>query len=171
MIPRPASSEHAPYYGRYISRVPECDILELLQTQNRDTLALLDDIGEKRGSYRYEPGKWSIKQVIGHVTDVERVFTYRGLVFSRGDSTPQAGIEQDDWAMAANHDDRSLADVAAELASVRAATLTLFRSFSDDMWSRSGTASDCRFTARAVPWIIAGHELHHVNVIRERYLG
>jgi hypothetical protein len=105
------------------------------------------------------------------VTDVERVFAYRGLVFSRSDSTPQAGIEQDDWATAANHDDRSLADVTAEFASVRAATLTLFRSFSADMWSRVGTASDCRFTARAVPFIIAGHELHHVNVIRERYLA
>lgn len=170
MIPRPEADEYASYYGRYIEQIPECDILEFLETQARDTQTFLGSLDEARGNQRYEPGKWSLKQVIGHVTDVERVFAYRALVISRADSTPQAGIEQDDWAERANHDERSLADVTAEFVSVRAATLTLFRSFADDMWLRRGTASDCVFTARAIPFVLAGHEVHHVNVIRERYL-
>lgn len=170
MIPRPEADEYAPYYGRYIAQIPECDILEFLETQARDTQKFLAGLDEARGNHRYEPDKWSLKQVMGHVTDIERVFAYRALVFSRSDSTPQAGVEQDDWAEQANHDARSLADVSAEFTSVRAATLTLFRSFADDMWMRRGTASDCVFTARSIPFVIAGHELHHVQVIRERYL-
>jgi len=169
MIPRPAPEEHAPYYGRYIERIPECDILEFLETQNRDTLALLAEFGDARGGFRYAPGKWSINQVVGHVTDVERVFAYRALVFSRADATPQAGMEQDDWAETADHDKRTLSSIAAELATVRKATVSLFRGFTDDMWTRVGVANDCRFTARAMPFIIAGHELHHVGVLRERY--
>ena len=171
MIARPDPSEHAPYYSRYISEVPECDILEFLDTQKRDTLALLEEIGEARGGHRYEPGKWSIKQVIGHVTDVERVFAYRALVISRADSTPQPGMEQDDWARDGNHDERSLADVAAEFDSVRNATLTLFGGFSAAMMARTGVASGCSFTASSFAFILAGHELHHVGVIRERYLS
>ncbi len=171
MIQRPDDGEYAPYYSGYISQVPECHVLEFLEARKRDTLALLSEIGEQRGGLRYAPDKWSIKQVIGHVVDTERVFAYRALVFSRNDATPQAGIEQDDWTREANHDERTLADVAGEFASVRDATLTLFRGFSDDMWLRKGTASDCPFTARAMPYVIAGHEKHHIGVIRERYLG
>jgi len=170
MIPRPAPSEYAPYYGRYVALVPEDDVLAFLDTQKRATQALLKEVGEERGGHRYAPDKWSIKQVVGHLTDAERVFAYRALVISRSDRTPQAGFEQDDWVTKANHDQRPLADVAAEFAAVREATLSLGRSFSDEMWGRTGVASDCSFTARALLFIIAGHEVHHVGVLRERYL-
>ncbi len=170
MIPRPASDEYAPYYGPYVARVPDGDLLRQLETQHRETQALLGEIGEKRGGYRYAPDKWSIKQVIGHLTDTERMFSYRALVFARSDTTPQPGMEQNDWARVGEHDARPLADVASEFASVRAATLSLFRGFSDTMWGRNGVANNVEFTTRALAYIIAGHELHHLGVVRERYL-
>ncbi|HZM14844.1 MAG TPA: DinB family protein [Candidatus Krumholzibacteria bacterium] len=170
MLARPEATEYAPYYGKYIGALPEGDILEILASQNRQTLQLLEQLGEEKGNFSYAPGKWSIKQVIGHLCDTERVFSYRALAFARNDRTPLPSMEQDDYVAASNVQRRTLRSVAAEFGSIRAATLSLFQSVEGDMWLRRGTASDCEFTVRTLPYIIAGHELHHMKVVRERYL-
>jgi len=171
MLSKPARDEYAAYYGRYIDQLPAGDILDILQTLNRDTLSLLAGLGEEQGNYRYAPGKWSLKEVVGHLSDVERVFAYRALSFARLDPAPLPGIEQDDYVAAGRFDVRSLRSMAEEFASVRAASLTLFASLDAERGMRRGNASNCDFTVRSIPYIIAGHELHHMKVVRERYLG
>lgn len=168
-IPRPDPDEFAPYYGTYISQVPDTDILDLLAEQNRETAALLEGVPPTREDYRYEPGKWSIKQVVGHLSDTERAFAYRALRFSRGDAQPVPGFEQDAYVAGANFDDRTMADLTSEFVAVRQGTLALFRSLSPDMLVRRGTASGVTFSVRAIPYIIAGHERHHVRMLRDRY--
>jgi len=167
---RPAVSEHAPFYGRYIEQVPDGPIAETLEAQRRESADLLRGIGEEGSLHRYEPGKWSVKEVVGHVIDVERVFALRALAFSRAERQPLFGMEQDEWVAAATFDRQPIADLADELDSVRRATLTLLRGLAAEQWLRRGTASGCEFTVRSIPWIIAGHERHHVGILRERYL-
>ena len=169
-IPRPSADEFAPYYGRYISAVPDGDVLPLLERQIDDTVALLRTIPEARGSYRYAPGKWSIKEMLAHMADTERVFAYRALRFARGDRTPLLGFEQDEWVPFSNADARPLGDLVEELRLVRGATVALFRGLDDAALARRGTASGVEFTARALAWIIAGHERHHLRILGERYL-
>jgi uncharacterized damage-inducible protein DinB len=169
-IPRPAPDEYAPYFGGYIDEVPPGDVLEILDRQMAETQALLRSLPESRALHRYAPGKWSIKEVVGHVSDAERIFTYRALCFSRNERAPLPGFEEDEYVAAAGFDTRSLADLARELESVRAATLTLFRGLSDELLLRRGTANAKPYTVRAIAFIIAGHERHHVRVLRERYL-
>ena len=169
-IPRPFPDEYAPYYGGYIDQVPDGDVLDLLQRQIEETTDLISGVVPERGSYRYAPGKWCLNDVLGHLCDTERVFTYRALRFSRGDTQTLPGMEQDDYVARANFAERLTADVLEEFRTVRAATITLFRSLTADMLARRGTASDCPFTARAIAYIIAGHERHHIHVLRERYL-
>jgi uncharacterized damage-inducible protein DinB len=167
---RPESNEYAPYYEKYVSLVPAGSIIETLQSQAADTLALLRGVSEERAASRYEPGKWSVKEVVGHVIDTERIFSYRALRFARNDKTPLPGYEQDDYARAANYDARTLADLADDFERVRAATVSLLRSLDAEAWTRRGLASDNEVSVRALAHIIAGHELHHVNILRERYL-
>jgi hypothetical protein len=169
IIPRPASSEYAPSYGTYVSAVPEGDLLSLLQRQGRETVKLLREINEKKSQYRYAPGKWTIREVAGHLSDAERVFTYRALRFARGDATPLASFDENAWGAATNADARPLAEHIEELAAVRAATLALFRGFSEEQFARSGTASGHQITVRALAFITAGHERHHVKILQERY--
>jgi uncharacterized damage-inducible protein DinB len=168
---RPESTEYGAYYGRYIERVPEGDLIATLEAQRAETGALLAGIGEERSLHRYEPGKWSIREVVGHVADAERIFAYRALRIARGDETPLPGFEQNDYVRRAGFDRRTLRDLAAELDAVRHATLHLARSLDDEALSRRGTASDLPISARALFWIIAGHERHHLGILRERYLG
>lgn len=170
-IPRPATDEHAPYYARYVSRVPEGDVLALLERQGREAAALLRALPEERGTFRYAADKWSVKDVVGHVADSERIFGYRALRIGRGDRTPLPGFEQDDFVRAANFDRRPLRELVAELEAVRAATLALFRGFDDEALGRRGTASGQEVTPRALVYIIAGHERHHLDILRERYLA
>src|SRR5215212_11017531 len=167
---RPEANEYAPYYERYISLVPDADLVETLERQGAETLALLRGLSEEQGGHRYEPGKWSVKQLVGHVNDGERVFSYRALAISRGDTQPLPGMEQDEYMAGVDFDARTLAGLADEFASVRAATLHLLRHLSPEAWARRGTASDNEITARALAYIIAGHEAHHVRILRERYL-
>jgi hypothetical protein len=182
---RPARGEHEPYYAGYIGLVPgrdggdgrdgvrgghEGDIVQILARQLEETSRFFSQIDEARSSRRYAPGKWSIKQVVGHVVDVERVFATRGLVMARGDAAPMPGLEQDQWVQAADFDERSFASLVEEYRLVRASNVALFGSWTDGQSLRVGRASGCSFTARCWPWIIAGHELHHVRVLRERYL-
>jgi hypothetical protein len=170
IIPRPEPGEFAPYYTRYIEAVPDGDLLLLLEEGAEEVLNLLRAFGEERAGHRYAPGKWSVKEVVGHVADTERVFAYRALRFARGDATPLPGFEQDAYVMAAGFDRRSLADLAEEFADVRKATLKLLAGFDAPALMRSGVASGHPLTTRAAAWIIAGHEQHHAQVLRERYL-
>ena len=167
---RPESNEYASYYEKYVSLVPDGEVVETLERQGAETLALLRAVPEGRGGYAYEPGKWSVKQVVGHVIDAERVFSYRALRFARGDRTPLPGFEQDVFNSGANFDGRTLSSLAEEFEAVRRSTLELLRHLSPEAWQRRGTASDSEVTVRALAYIIAGHEAHHVRVLRERYL-
>lgn len=167
---RPDTSEYAPYYSGYVAHVPEGNVLELLAAQITDTAALLRSAGEALAGHRYAPGKWSIREVVGHVCDTERIMAYRALRIARADPTPLPGFEQDDYVAAARFEARTLSDLVAELESVRAATLSLLRGLDDAALRRRGVASGCDVSARALVFIIAGHERHHMSVLRSRYL-
>jgi uncharacterized damage-inducible protein DinB len=167
---RPAPTEYAPYYGKYISLVPEGDIVTILGRQIDDTLALFASISDAQAGSRYAPGKWSVKEVVGHLIDTERIFGYRALRFARNDRTPIPGYEQDDYVSNGNFDAQSLSDLASEYEHVRRAGIYLLRGLSSDAWDRRGIASDNEVSVRALAYIIAGHELHHLGVIRTKYL-
>ncbi|MBI5265624.1 MAG: DinB family protein [candidate division Zixibacteria bacterium] len=167
---RPRDGEYAPYYGKYISAVPEGDILTTLAAAQKDMLALISGLTDRQASSRYEPGKWSVKEVIGHVIDSERVFAYRALRIARKDQTPLAGFEQDDYVASGEFDRRQPADLAQEFDHVRSATIDLLAHLSEEDWSRHGVANGFEVSVRALAWIIAGHELHHKTVLRSRYL-
>jgi hypothetical protein len=170
MIGRPAPSEYAPYYQAYIDAVPEGDVLGLLVLGIEDTIGLLGDLDELTALHRYAEGKWSIKEIIGHLSDTERIFAYRALRFARADQTPLPGYEQDNFVEHGGFDARSVSELLDEFRTVRAASVALFRGMSPEMFSRKGTASGFEFTVRAIPYILAGHERHHVTVIKLRYL-
>jgi len=167
---RPQASEYAAYYEKYISRVPDGDVVGTLRTQLEETLSLIRGIPESRGDFRYAEGKWSIKELIGHVIDSERVFTYRALRFGRGDTTPLSGFEQDDFVRGADFSKRSLRDLADEYEHVRRATISLFSSFEGSVWDRRGAANNNEVSVRGLAFITAGHERHHVEILKTRYL-
>lgn len=168
---RPQPSEYAPYYGRYVDLVPETDILSALETQSAATQKMLAGIDESRAGFRYAPDKWTIRQLVGHIEDSERVFTYRALTFARGATTPLPGFEQDEFMAASPFDRSTLRQRAEGLQNVRRTTLDLFRELDDAGWERGGTASDNHVTVRAIAYITVGHERHHLKVLRERYLA
>ena len=167
---RPTDDEYAPYYARYLAAVPAGDLLALLERQGAEAAAFLRGLEPARWTYRYAPGKWSIAEVIGHVCDTERIFTYRALRFARADATPLPGFEQDDYVPVGRFDARADASLVAELEAVRQASLTLFRGLPDDAPLRRGVANGVEFSVRALAYVIAGHERHHLGVLRERYL-
>ena len=169
-IARPEPSEHDPYYSRYIALVEPGDILSTLAARPDQTLALLRGIPEERGGFRYEPGKWSIRQVIGHLSDTERILSYRALRISRNDPRPIEGFEQDDYVRYGPFENCALSDLIGEFAAVRATTMALFRGLEPEAWTRAGTANEAHITVRALAYIIAGHELHHRRVLQQRYL-
>lgn len=170
-VARPKTGEYAPYYARYISTVPDGDFLEALERQGRETVGVLQAIDETKSQFSYAPGKWSIREVVGHLTDAERVFTYRALSFARGATSPLPSFDENDWAKISPAGKRLLSDLVGEFKAVRAATLALFRSFSEEEFARSGVASGNQVTVRALAYITAGHERHHLNVLREKYLS
>jgi uncharacterized damage-inducible protein DinB len=167
---RPEANEYAPYYERYVSLVPDADVVETLTRQGEETLALLRAVTEEHAGSRYEPGKWSIKEVVGHVIDAERIFAYRALAIARGEQKPLPGMDQEEYMAGSDFDARTLADLAEEFAHVRRANTLMFRGLSAGAWSRRGVASDNEVTVRALAYIIAGHEAHHVQILRTRYL-
>ena len=169
-ITRPALNEYASYYGGYVNIVPDGDIMARLTQQMPATLTLWRGLSPEQGDWRYAPEKWSVKELCGHIIDGERVFAYRALRFARGDQTPLPGFEQDDFIAHANFAARSLNDLADEYEAVRRATIALLGSFDDAAWQRSGVASDNAMSVRAIAYVIAGHELHHLKILRERYL-
>lgn len=170
-IPRPGATEYAPFLETYVSKVPDGDLLQLLEQQRRDTQQLLAGLSDVKALHRYAPGKWSIKQVVGHIADSERVFCHRALRFARGDVAPLPGFDENAWMPAARFDARPLGDLAAELDAVRRATLALLRTFDADALARRGTANNKEISVRALAYVIAGHERHHVGILRERYLA
>ena len=167
---RPSLSEYNAYYQPYVSESPGDDVLAALAAQRDSTAALLAGIPEAKAGFRYAPGKWSVKEVIGHLADSERVFAYRALRVARADATPLASFDENAWMPEAGFDRRTLADIAAEFRAVRDGTLALFHGFDASAWPRVGTASGHPISARALAWIISGHEAHHLRVLAERYL-
>jgi hypothetical protein len=170
-LPRPAPSEHAEYYGRYVALVPEGNILETLRDQLGETLALLQRVPADRETYRYDEGKWSLREVVGHLVDTERLFAYRALAMARSDGVDLPGMDQDEWAAHSNADVRPLDDLGAEWAALRRANVHMFASMAAATGERSGVASGYTFTVRSFPWIIAGHELWHRGLIERHYVG
>ena len=170
IIERPSETEYLPYYGKYISLVPDGRLLAILSKQLDETLALLQTVPESLASFRYAPEKWSIRELVGHVIDGERIFAYRALRFARNDQTALAGFSENDYIDNASFDNYPLGDLAAEFESVRKSTLFLFKHFDQEAWTRTGTASDAEVSVRALAYIIAGHELHHRNILIDRYL-
>ena len=166
---KPDASEHLPYYGRYIALVPEGDVVSTLESQFRDTHALLAGIPAGRSTHRYAAGKWSINEVVGHIIDSERIFSVRALRFARADATPIPGFEQDDYVKNASFDSYPLAELVAELECVRRSTVLFFRHLTEEAWMRRGVANNAEITVRALAWIIAGHELHHREILGTRY--
>ncbi len=170
LIPRPDPDDCAPYFRRYTDQVPDGDVLALLERQVEETCALVAGFGEDGARHRYAEGKWSVKEVVGHLVDTERMFVYRALSFARADATELPGMEEDDWAAASNVDDVPLVDLLDELLAVRRSTTAFFRNLDATALARTGVASGNRFTVGVVAWLLAGHEIHHAGVIRERYL-
>jgi len=167
---RPQPTDYAAHYEKYVSLVPGTDILGVLEAQRMLTRQLLGARSEREGNFRYAPDKWTVKEVVGHLADSERIFAYRALRISRGDKTPIEGFEQDDYVKNGGFNDRTLADLAEEFAQVRSATLVLFHGLGGDAWQRRGIANKNEVTVRALAYIIAGHELHHRRVLEENYL-
>ena len=169
-IARPAPTEYAPYHEKYVSLIPDGGIVNTLTQQAGEMLNLLRSIPEAQGNSRYAPEKWSIKEVVGHIIDCERIFAYRALRFARNDPSPQPGFEQDDYVRNAAFDDLQLADLASEFECVRHASVYLFKSLTEEAWLRTGNANGADLSVRAIAHIMAGHELHHVGILRTRYL-
>lgn len=168
---RPETDEYAEFYGGYVNSVPDGDILALLSSEHDRSATLLRGLTPEQASHRYAPGKWSIKEVVGHVIDAERTFGYRAQCFARKDPAQLPGFDQVDYAVSSNADRRPMQELVDEMSAVRQSHLALFRSFDDEMWSYRGIASECEFTVRALAYIIVGHEIHHRSVIETRYLN
>ncbi|EXX87910.1 Squalene-hopene cyclase [Paenibacillus darwinianus] len=168
---RPDASEYLPQMGQYVKLVPDGDLIEILQRQKEETVALLRGLSEEQADYRYAEGKWSVKEVAGHVADNERVWTYRLLRIVRNDPQTLSGYDQNMFARHAPFGKLPLSVVIDEFAAVRAATIPLLRSLSDDAWLRQGEFHNRPLSARAAACVIVGHEMHHLNVIKNRYLN
>ncbi len=168
-IARPAPEEYAPYYRRYLDLVPGDDAWPELAADPAPARAAVAGLPEARALHRYAPGKWSVKELLVHVSDTERVFAYRLLRVARHDATPLAGFDENAWAPESGADARPLDAIVAELRAVRAATLALIGSLPPGALERRGVANGQPVSARACAWIIAGHERHHAGILRERY--
>jgi hypothetical protein len=168
-ISKPAAGEFNAYYSRYIDLAPDGDILATLASQIAPTLATLRAISDADSLKRYAPGKWSIREMLGHMNDTERIFAYRALRIARGDQTPLPGFEQDDYVPNSHSDSVAWTSLIGEFEALRAANLAMFRNFHDSAWHRHGVASNNPVSVRALAYIIAGHERHHMNVLKEKY--
>jgi len=168
-IGRPQTGEYAPYYDRYISLVKGDNILDILDDERRKFVLLLSGRSEEEGNFRYAPDKWTVKELLGHINDGERIFSYRALRIARGDQTPIEGFEQDDYVRNADFNARTLEEMVEDYIAVRRATVSLFRNLSPEAWTRRGIANNNEVTVRAIAYTIAGHDLHHRSILEERY--
>jgi uncharacterized damage-inducible protein DinB len=168
---RPETNEFAPYYNTYVSKVDGDSVMTVLEQQPAELRSMLAGVADDRGSYAYGEGKWSIKELLSHIIDGERIFAYRVLRVSRGDETPIEGFEQDDYIANANANNRPLDDLLSEFELTRQANLAMIRNISDEGSRRMGTASGVGVSARALVYIMAGHVTHHAAILKERYLA
>ncbi|MBV9216924.1 MAG: DinB family protein [Acidobacteria bacterium] len=168
---RPEKNEYAEYYDRYISLIPEGEIVPILEKQIDDMAAMFAGVPEDKGTFSYAPGKWTTKESLSHVIDAERIFAYRLLRISRGDETPLEGFDQEGYIENSNANARSFADLLEEFALQRRSNLLLIRNLSDAASRRMGTASDNPVSARALAYMLAGHVKHHENIFRNNYLA
>ena len=168
-LPRPGLDEYDDYYVRYVELVPDGPIVETLATQLGETLALLQAVPADRETYRYAPDKWSIREVIGHLIDVERMFAFRAMNMARADEVELPGMDPDEWAKHSNSDQRSLDDLAAEWGALRRSNVHLFASMGPASGERKGVASGRPFTVRTFPWLIVGHEIWHRECLKRDY--
>lgn len=159
------------FYKNYVKQIEETDLLQALRISGHRALELVHAIPEDKADYRYAEGKWSIRELLCHMIDAERIFTYRALRFARNDKTPLSGFEENDYAPQANASGRSLQKIVAEMAHLRSSTIDLFEGFTPEMLIRKGTANKNELSVVALGFIIAGHETHHCNVLKERYLS
>ena len=166
---RPAPSEYAEWYKGYVARVPEGDIVASLRDGQDRIKEALGTLPESIGEYRYVDGKWTVRTVIGHMIDAERIFSYRALRIARGDATPLPSFDENAFAATAESDHRRVAELVAELLIVRDSTTRLFASLPDAAWARTGTASNAIVSVRAIAFITAGHALHHLSILKDRY--
>jgi hypothetical protein len=165
---RPDPTEYAPYFETYIALVPEDNILAAMETQANQTLALLDGVSEAQSCQRHPPFTWSIKEVVGHVTDTERIFAYRALRFARGDTTPLPGFDQDPYVQAAQFDRIPFKSLVSEFDAVRRSSLYFFRHLSEADWSKGGLADGKFISVRALAYNLVGHDRHHSAILRRR---
>ena len=170
MLGRPQPTEAASYYYTYIDRVPGDDIVDVLGRQLEESVDFLSEISEEQSLHRYAPDKWSIRELLGHINDTERVFLFRALWFARGFQDPLPSFDQEIGFKAAESDKVSWANHVNEFRAIRSATLAFFRNLPEDAWLRSGIASDNSVSVRAIAYIVAGHLTHHLAIVRERYL-
>ena len=166
---RPDAAEYPAWYGAYVACVPDGDIVTVLRRGGEELASALGAIPESSGGHRYADDKWTVRTLLGHMVDAERIFAYRALRIARGDTTPLPGFEENDFARTAGSDARTVADIVSELFVVRDGTVRLFQSFPDDAWVRSGTVNNGQVSVRALAYIIAGHATHHRSVLKDRY--
>jgi uncharacterized damage-inducible protein DinB len=166
---RPAAGTYGEYYGKYIALVPDGDLRRVMPVVFDANYRAMRTISAEQERYRYAPGKWSIRESVGHIADTERVFSYRAMRFARGDTTPLPSFDENSFAAAARYDDLPLEQILGELMAVHAATVLFFENLADEAWDRIGTASGNPMSVRAAAYTILGHELHHMNVLREKY--
>lgn len=169
MINRPNPDEYSEYAGRYINLVGDGQIADILKSQKEESCRLFTGIGEERSKYAYADGKWTIKQMLGHMADTERIFAYRALVFSH-ESITLPGFDQDVYMQQATFNSRPLEDLVNEFKAVREASIYLFKWMTDEQSKQKGIASDSPFSPRAYAYMIAGHEVYHWGILKERYL-
>ena len=165
---QPEPSEYASYYGKYVKLVPEGDVVAAMRSELAQSAALLNGVADRDASICHPPYTWTIKQVVGHLTDCERVFGYRALCFARGDSTPLPGFDENHYARFAESDQRPLRDLAAEFEAVRQSHLYLFQNLPATAWKQRGCANGSDVSVRALAYIIVGHERHHTAIVRQR---
>ena len=163
-------NEYNPYYQTYVDKAGNLPLGQLLRKNGSVVAGFLEAIPSEKHEYNYQEGKWTVKEIVQHMIDVERVFTYRGLCIARRDKSLLPGFDQDDYAVASGANARSMSDLIKEYKAVRMATIVLFESFTKEMLLEVGTASGSQLSARATAFIVVGHENHHCSVIRERYL-
>jgi len=168
-IARPEAGEYNPAFERYVSRVTESDVLDAFARQADDVAAVLRAVPEGRETFRYAPGKWSVRQVAGHVLDCERIFGYRILALARGEKQSLPGFEEDEYAAASGHDDVPLSALREDFDLVRRGHVRMLRAFDDAAWGREGISNNSRMTVRAVPYIMVGHVRHHLGVLADKY--
>lgn len=167
---KPGPAEHAPFYQRYIDAIPADNLMQALLDSLSAFKELVKRLPPGSGDYSYAPGKWTIKDVLQHMIDTERVMAYRGLRFARNDATPLPGFEEDDYARHASTTSRTIDDLTVEMEIVRGSSILLYQTLSEEALLRQGAANGQPCSARATGWIIAGHMMHHIEVINERYL-